>query len=295
MPIKSGLQLTSVRLDKDTYYFLPSDFALEHGRDEAALRKFIKINIFDYKDGAYLPQTIGFWNILNFAKQYLQGDQEKLSKLYFHNLNHTFHPVRGVIAVALKMAIIDGTPPDQDNYECIGLAAALHDIGNIVQRMRHEKISVDTAKGKLRELEYDSKLIDCIENCIYSTAIEYNDDVPSRVVGSRDAKLLSDADLSNPGFFDSRYFAMESIKLWLELGNFDLEAYATEGVKFTRQFFEDVGDYHTSVGRFLFGEQRRNNMQNLEAATLAILQEADYSIEQLKRIIEQEDERLLNI
>lgn len=295
MPINTGLELTSVCLDKDTYYFLPSDYALEHGRDEEALRKFIKINIFEYKDGAYLPQTIGFWNILNFAKQYLQSDQEKLSKLYFHNLHHTFHPVRGVIAVALKMAIVDGTPPVQDNYECIGLAAALHDIGNIVQRMRHEKISVDTAKEKLRELEYDSKLIDCIENCIYSTAIEYNGDVPRRVVGSRDAKLLSDADLSNPGFYDARYFAMESIKLWLELGNIDLQEYATKGVEFTRAFFEDIGDYHTSVAKFLFGAQRRHNMDNLKTATISILEEADYSLDNLKRLIDQEDERLLNI
>ncbi len=293
MHSESGLQLTSVRIDKDTYFFLPTDFADEHGRDEAALRSFMRLDIFSFNDGCYLPKSTGFSETMAFAKEYLQSDEARLAQLFFHNISHTFHPVRGVLPVALKMAIIDGVPSDQRNYECIALAAALHDIGNIVQRQKHENISVDQARLKLTELGYDQCMIEGVANCIYSTAIDYQSGCPSRVVGSRDAKLLSDADLSNPGFHDARYFAIESIKLWLELDLINIDQFAEQGVDFTLAFFDSIGDYHTSVARYLFGQQKQQNMLQLRQQTASILTEANGSLEGLKAVIASEEKRMM--
>jgi hypothetical protein len=45
---------------------------------------------------------------MGFAQHYLKQEQNKLEKLFFHNDVQTFNPVKGVVAVALKLAIIDG-------------------------------------------------------------------------------------------------------------------------------------------------------------------------------------------
>ena len=284
-----------VVLDRDTCFFLPSDFVSEYDDPERALREFMLIDIYQYKDGKYLPQSKGFAAIMEFAQHYLKQDQNKLEKLFFHNEVHTFHPIKGVVSVALKLAIIDGVSYTDRSYERIGLASALHDIGNIVQRQLHEQISIDDSREMLYELHYDDEMISGIASCIKSTEIDYSEGCPKRKVHSREAKIVSDADLSNPGFFDVTNFAFESIKLWLELGKFDITEFVEKGAEFTHCFFNSIGDYYTGAARFLFSQNRAQNMANLQTEIERIMKLCDGDEIRLKAMLLDDDKRLMKL
>lgn len=281
-----------VVLDRDTCFFLPGDFLDDYVDPVKALQDFMLIDIFSFKNGKYLPQTEGFRQIVHFAKDYLRSDSEKLKKLYFHNVSHTFHPVKGVLSVALKLAIIDGLTYNNVIYERIGLASALHDIGNIVERQRHESISIEDSRGKLLELGYDNDMINGIALCIHSTAIDYENGAARRQVGCREAKIVSDADLSNPGFYDVTNLAFESIKIWLELDCFDIHNFANRGTDFTHNFFESIGEYYTGAAQFMFSQKRKENMKNLQPEIERIMALCGDSREHLQRLIHEEDDRI---
>jgi hypothetical protein len=178
--------LHSVEIDTSNQFFLPEAFVAEFGVDEAALKRFMDMDLFAYRDGELLPQSAAFNKVLNFARDYLKKDAQKLEALHFHNHAHTFHPVKGVIAVALKLAILDGIPSRFESFERIALAAALHDIGNIVQRQQHEQISVDVSRDFLLLVGYGEDMVRAVSDCIYCTAIDFSTGIPQRVVCSRE-------------------------------------------------------------------------------------------------------------
>lgn len=284
-----------VVLDRETCFFLPSDFVSEYEDPERALREFMLIDIYQFKDGKYLPQSDGFKATLEFAQNYLKRDEGMLQKLFFHNEAHTFHPIKGVVAVALKLAIIDGVCYKDSSYERIGLASALHDIGNIVQRQLHEQISIDDSRQMLIDLGYDREMVSGIACCIRGTEIDYTDGVPLRKVGSREAKIVSDADLSNPGFYDVTNFAFESIKLWFELDKFDISEFTQKGADFTNKFFNNIGDYYTAAARCLFSENRTKNMQSLQKEIERIMYSCNGNTELLQDMILQDDKRIIEL
>ena len=280
-----------VVIDRQTCFFLPCDFVAQFDAPTHALHEFMMLDIFRHANGKYLPQSREFHEVVKFAKDYLRSDEEKLKKLYFHNECHTFHPVKGVLSVALKLAIVDGLAYTDAAYERIGLAAALHDIGNIVERQEHEQISIDVSREKLTQLGYSQQMIEGIACCIYSTAIDYSDGLVRRTVGSREAKIVSDADLSNPGFLDVTNFAVESIKIWLEMDEFGIDDFLSQGVELTRTFFDQIGDYYTGTARYLFSERRRNNLMGLETEVHRILKMASNSEQTLIQILHDLDAR----
>ncbi|MCC2604076.1 HD domain-containing protein [Planctobacterium marinum] len=287
--------LRPVVIDQETCFFLPADYVANNQDPVASLHEFMTLDIFSHNNGQYLPQSESFLEIVAFAKTYLQQDEDKLKKLFFHNVCHTFHPVKGVLSVALKLAIIDGISPTDQCYERIGLAAALHDIGNIIQRQEHEQISIDVSYKKLVELGYSQSVIDSVACSIYSTAIDYKDNIAKRQVGSREAKILSDADLSNPGFYDVNNFATESIKIWLELDLFAMSEFETTGVEFTRQFFTSLGGYYTRAAAFLFSDKRRTNLRLLGPEIKTLMKKADYSQEKLVELVLSTDQRIASL
>ena len=138
---------------------------------------------------------------MGFAQHYLKQDQNKLEKLFFHNKVDTFTPVKGVVAVALKLAIIYGVSYTDRSYERIGLASALYNIGNIVQRQLHEQISIDDSREMLFELKYDEEMISGIASCIKSTEIDYSKGCPKREVHSRGEKNCLRCRPEQPVFF----------------------------------------------------------------------------------------------
>ncbi|XOV79436.1 MAG: hypothetical protein ACFHVJ_00385 [Aestuariibacter sp.] len=285
--------LHSVELDSRHQFFLPEAYVAEFGADDVALKRFIEMDLFAFRDGELLPQSDAFQQVLSFAKDYLKTDAQKLESLHFHNHVHTFHPVKGVIAVALKLAILDGIPCQFEGYERIGLAAALHDIGNIVQRQRHEQISVNVSRDLLVDLGYQEDMIRAVSDCIICTAIDFSTGIPQRVVCSREAKILSDADLNNPGFSDVSNFAFESIKLWWELDFFNIKDYPTKGVELTKKFFSDIGDYYTDAARYLFSPIKRQNMAALQAEVSRIMQQCQFDYDKLELLIKENDSRFL--
>lgn len=284
-----------VVLDRETCFFLPSDFVCEYDDPARALKDFMLLDIYQFQNGKYLPQSNGFAATVDFAKSYLQRDEDKLSKLFFHNEAHTFHPVKGVVAVALKLAIIDGVCYTDKSYERIALASALHDIGNIVQRQLHEQISIDDSRQMLLDLGYDNHMVNGIAACILSTEIDYVGNCPKRKIYSREAKIVSDADLSNPGFYDVTNFAFESIKLWLELDKFSIDEFVIRGANFTKCFFDSIGDYYTSAARCLFSESRRHNMMALQQEIERIMHNCQGNAAVLKSMILEDDNRIAGL
>lgn len=283
--------LHPVEVEGGLHCFLPEAFVAEYGADDAALKTFLKLDIFAYRHGELLPSSDAFHKVLCFAKDYLKTDAHKLETLHFHNIAHTFHPVKGVVAVALKLAILDGIPSQYDGFERIGLAAALHDIGNIVQRQRHEQISVNVSRDLLVDLGYGEDFIQAVSDSIICTAIDFSTGVPQRIVCSREAKILSDADLNNPGFDDVTNFAYESIKLWRELDLFDIHCYSSKGVEFTLKFFDDIGDYYTDAARYLFSPARKANIKALRTEVERILLQCQYDYKKLESLIQDNDQR----
>lgn len=285
--------LKPVVVDKDHHFFLPVDYCASSTDPLESLREFMKLNIFEHENGKYLPQSVGFKGVVEFAKDYLTQDQLRLETLYFHDVAHTFHPVKGVLSVAMKLAIVDGFSYDQTSYEQIALSAALHDIGNIVERQKHERISMEDSYETLINMGYDKNMINGVANGVFGTAIDFVDGVPCRMVNSREAKIVSDADLNNAGFFDERNFAIESIKLWLEMRNIPIEDFLTKGVELSTTFFNNLGDYYTDSARLLFSEQRQKNLSSLSSEVAHILDECEMDIDLLTHLLRQNDARFL--
>lgn len=284
--------IVPINIDSETCFFVPKEFISSNMKADTVLQRFMHTDIFTYRGGILLPQNKRFQEVLKFAKTYLMRDKTRLSRLHFHNESHTFHPVKGVISVALKLAIIDGFYNIPESYERIGLAAALHDIGNIVQRQKHEQISIDDSHQLLKELGYEQQSLEAIADCIRSTEIDYRDNCPARKVLSREAKIVSDADLSNVGFCDVTNFAFESIKLWLELEQIPLSRFAQEGPDFTLRFFTAIGDFYTGAARFLFSNNRRKNMQVLRRETTHIMTKCAGNLSHLMTMIQANDDRI---
>jgi len=271
---------------------LPSDCDGLYLNSDVAVQQFLLIDIFAFQNGRLLPPSPRFGKVMLFAKNYLKKDQARLRKLCFHNEAHTFHPVKGVVSVALKLAILEGIDVDDERYEIIALSAALHDIGNIVQRQKHEQISIDDSRGTLRTLGYNQRIINAVADCIYSTEIDYQSGAPKRQIKSETAKIVSDADLSNPGFHDVTNFAFESIKLWLELGEFSIEEFASKGPALTRFFFENIGGYYTAAAKRLLQKRRDKNLLTLETEVARIMNQCRGEPEQLFAMIAADDERI---
>lgn len=284
-----------VVIDRETCFFLPSEFVCDFDDPIRALKEFMLVDIYQFQSGKYLPQSHGFKVTVDFAKEYLKKDQHKLKQLFFHNESHTFHPVKGVLSVALKLAIIDGVCYTERSYERIALASALHDIGNIVQRQLHEQISIDDSRQMLLDVGYDQEMVNGIATCILSTEIDYSDNCPKRKIYSREAKIVSDADLSNPGFYDVTNLAFESIKLWLEVDKFPISDFVAKGTDFTKCFFDSIGDYYTSAARCLFSQRRFQNMQGLQKEIERIMDACNTDVHTLQSMILEEDNRIANL
>jgi predicted metal-dependent HD superfamily phosphohydrolase len=108
----------------------------------------------------------------------------------FHDVNHTLHPARGVVAVANRIAISENIP--EHDRELLIAAAYFHDTGYIREYEKNEPIAARMAGRILKLIGYKPDEIETIQKMILATDLECE---PQTHV----EKILCDADLDNLG------------------------------------------------------------------------------------------------
>ncbi|KEO71750.1 HD domain-containing protein [Anditalea andensis] len=150
------------------------------------------------------------------------------SYLYYHNVAHTLHVLNKSIVFAHQQDVLPA------ELEVLKLAALYHDTGFMVQRFEHEQISCELARRDLKELGYETNVIDSICGIIMATKI------PQQPQSNLE-KILADADLEYLGTTD---YDMRSECLFKEMKHFDTSIKMNDWIKFQIDFLEKHS-FHT--------------------------------------------------
>jgi predicted metal-dependent HD superfamily phosphohydrolase len=108
----------------------------------------------------------------------------------FHDINHTLHPARGVVAVANKLAVSENI--SEHDRELLIAAAYFHDTGYIREYEKNEPIAARMAGRILKLIGYKPDEIKKIQKMILATDL-------GRKPKTHVEKILCDADLDNLG------------------------------------------------------------------------------------------------
>jgi len=122
------------------------------------------------------------------------------AKLAYHSAKHT----DSVLAEAIYFAMSDGLP--LRDVELLGVSAAYHDAGFLVQERDNEPIGAAMAEEAMQESKrYSAEEIELVKNMILDTRLLDNGAHYSQRASSELSKYLLDADVSNfgrPDFFE---------------------------------------------------------------------------------------------
>ena len=108
----------------------------------------------------------------------------------YHNANHTLHPIKGVVAVANRIALSENI--SEHDRELLISAAYFHDTGYIREYDKNEPIAARMAGRILKLIGYKPDEIKMVQKMILSTDL-------SREPASLVEKILCDADLDHLG------------------------------------------------------------------------------------------------
>ena len=108
----------------------------------------------------------------------------------FHDINHTLHPTRGVVAVANKIAISENI--SEHDRELLIAAAYFHDTGYIRAYEKNEPIAARMAGRILKLIGYKPDEVEKVQKMILATDL-------AREPKTHVEKILCDADLDNLG------------------------------------------------------------------------------------------------
>ena len=136
----------------------------------------------------YKPHTPRLELVDEYIRE-LFGD-ELPAGIKFHDINHTLHPVRGVVAVANKLAISEDI--SEHDRELLIAAAYFHDTGYIREYEKNEPIAARMAGRILKLIGYKPDEIKKIQKMILATDL-------GRKPKTHVEKILCDADLDNLG------------------------------------------------------------------------------------------------
>jgi predicted metal-dependent HD superfamily phosphohydrolase len=108
----------------------------------------------------------------------------------FHDADHTLHPIKGVVAVANRIAVSENI--SEHDRELLIAAAYFHDTGYIREYDKNEPIAARMAGRILKLIGYKPNEIEKIQTMILSTDLD-------REPKTHVEKILCDADLDNLG------------------------------------------------------------------------------------------------
>jgi predicted metal-dependent HD superfamily phosphohydrolase len=129
---------------------------------------------------------------LKIVDEYIRGlfRDELPDAIKFHDINHTLHPTRGVVAVANKIAISENI--SEHDRELLIAAAYFHDTGYIREYEKNEPIAARMAGRILKLIGYKPDEVEKVQKMILATD-------PAREPKTHVEKILCDADLDNLG------------------------------------------------------------------------------------------------
>ena len=136
----------------------------------------------------FKPFTERLKKVDQFIREYLR----KLpGGILYHSIEHTLHPINGVVAVCNKLAIMERV--SYLDRELVIVAAYFHDIGFVdALKERHEERAVEVAKLKLPQFGFNKDEIDIICKIIMSTKIGIKPKTTCE-------EIINDADVDNLG------------------------------------------------------------------------------------------------
>ena len=129
---------------------------------------------------------------LKIVDEYIRGlfRDELPAGIKFHDINHTLHPTKGVVAVANKIAISENI--SEHDRELLIAAAYFHDTGYIREYEKNEPIAARMAGRILKLIGYKPDEVEKVQKMILATD-------PAREPKTHVEKILCDADLDNLG------------------------------------------------------------------------------------------------
>ena len=136
----------------------------------------------------YKPHT----SRLKIVDQYIRElfRNELPGGIKYHDADHTLHPIKGVVAVANRIAISEDI--SEHDRELLITAAYFHDTGYIREYDKNEPIAARMAGRILKLIGFKSNEIEKVQKMILSTD-------PEREPKTDIEKILCDADLDNLG------------------------------------------------------------------------------------------------
>jgi predicted metal-dependent HD superfamily phosphohydrolase len=136
----------------------------------------------------YKPHTPRLKKVDQYIRALFKDELPGVIK--YHDANHTLHPVRGVVAVANRIAISENI--SEHDRELLIAAAYFHDTGYIREYDKNEPIAARMAGRILQLIGYKPKEIEKIQKIILATDL-------ARKPKTHAEKILCDADLDNLG------------------------------------------------------------------------------------------------
>ena len=140
------------------------------------------------KNPEYKPYTQRLKIIHDYINDLLRNELPQGIK--YHNADHTLHPIKGVVAVANRIAVEEGV--SENDRELLLTAAYFHDTGFIREYEKNESIAARMAGRILKLIGYKPNEIKKIQRLILSTDMDIKPETHLE-------KILCDADFDNLG------------------------------------------------------------------------------------------------
>ncbi len=190
-------------------------------------------------------------------------EKELPRDLKYHSLEHTVDVLNGVALLGLK----DGL--GERDLTLLGIAAAWHDTGFIIQRANNEPIAVRWVKEAMqRDGGFSESEIEDVSQAIMETQIQFDPETKAlyQRCSGRLSPWLLDADLSNLGM---RHFMERSVLVHAEMLGKDISSvqdlndpagktYVASTIRLLARH-----KWHSDAAKELFETQKRLNLCRL--------------------------------
>ena len=197
----------------------------------------------------YKPHTPRLKKVDQYVRSLFKD--ELPSGIKFHDANHTLHPIRGVVAIANRIAMAEKI--SEHARELVIAAAYFHDTGYIREYAKNEPIAARMAGRILKLIGFKPKEIEKVQKMILATDL-------AREPKTHVEKILCDADLDNLGRED--FFKLDSkLREGRRLRGLDV----SDDVKWYKGTFEVMKNhkYYTESQIKLRDEEKQQNMKKL--------------------------------
>jgi predicted metal-dependent HD superfamily phosphohydrolase len=199
----------------------------------------------------YKPHT----QRLKIVDQYIRElfKDELPGGIKYHDSDHTLHAIKGVVAVANRIAIAENI--SEHDRELLIAAAYFHDTGYIREYDKNEPIAARMAGRILKLVGYQPNEVEKVQKMILSTDLE-------REPETHIEKILCDADLDHLGRED--FFKLDAkLREGRRIRGIDVSDDA-KWYKGTLQIMK-THQYYTESQKKLRGKKKQENIQRLLA------------------------------